>query len=266
MNWIFLNKKNSDEYIEMFARGCKTVPTCLETWRYEDSADPLVIRGIMKKKIIKQCWQDKRPFRYMDTGYLGNSAHSKNPNGWKLYHRIVNNNLQHDQVIARPSDRWDQLGLQIQSRQHGSKILVVAPDEKPCRFYDIDLTKWLEETVATIKKHTDRDIIIRERNPDRKVRKNDKIENALNDVHAVVTYNSIAGTEAVLAGVPVFAMAPCNAAIPVSNTDLSQIDTPRWPTDDERHAWACHLAYGQFHVNELRNGTAWRILQETSDV
>ena len=69
-----------------------------------------------------------------------------------------------------------------------------------------------------------------------------------------------------LAGVPVFAMAPCNAAIPVSNTDLSQIDTPWWPTDDERHAWACHLAYGQFHVNELRNGTAWRILQETSDV
>ena len=54
MNWIFLNKKNSDEYIEMFARGCKTVPTCLETWRYEDSADPLVIRGIMKKKIIKK--------------------------------------------------------------------------------------------------------------------------------------------------------------------------------------------------------------------
>ena len=51
MNWIFLNKKNSDEYIEMFARGSGAVPTELETWRYEDSDAPLVIRGIMKHKI-----------------------------------------------------------------------------------------------------------------------------------------------------------------------------------------------------------------------
>jgi hypothetical protein len=44
----------------------------------------------------------------------------------------------------------------------------------------------------------------------------------LDDVHAVVTFNSIAGTEAILAGVPVFALAPSNAARPVSNTDLTK--------------------------------------------
>ena len=45
-------------------------------------------------------------------------------------------------------------------------------------------------------------------------------------------------------------------------------DTPEIPTHlhpDLLH-WACHLAYGQFHVNELRNGTATRILQETNNV
>jgi hypothetical protein len=53
-------------------------------------------------------------------------------------------------------------------------------------------------------------------------RKTNRVETALDDVHAVVTFNSIAGTEAILAGVPVFALAPSNAARPVSNTDLTQ--------------------------------------------
>ena len=86
------------------------------------------------------------------------------------------------------------------------------------------------------------------------------------DVHAVVTYNSSAATESIIAGVPVFVTAPCNAARPVSNLDLSKIETPWFPTDDERHAWACHLAYGQFHTTELMSGLAAKILQETHNV
>jgi hypothetical protein len=120
--------------------------------------------------------------------------------------------------------------------------------------------------VATIQQYTDRPVEIRQRNPNRQNRVNNSLEAALEDVHAVITYNSIAATESVIAGVPAFVLAPSNAAIPVSNTDLSTIDNPWFPSDDQRHAWACHLAYGQFHVNELRDGTAKRILQETYNV
>ena len=95
----------------MFARGSGAVPTELETWRYEDSDAPLVIRGIMKHKIIKQCWADKRPFWYMDSGYLGNCKYVKNPRGDKIWHRIVPNNLQHNTIIKRPPDRYHKLGL-----------------------------------------------------------------------------------------------------------------------------------------------------------
>lgn len=266
MNWIFLNKNNSDEYIEMFARGSGTEPTCLETWHYEDSSAPLVIRGIMKHKIIKRCWEDRRDFYYMDSGYMGNRIGVNNPHGWKFWHRVVPNNLQHGSVIPRPADRWQRLCITMKPRQQGSKILVAAPDAKPCVFYNIDLDSWIESTVAAIKQYTDRPVEIRQRNPNRQTRISNNLESALVNVHAVVTYNSIAATESVMAGVPAFALAPCNAAMPVSNTDLSCIDNPWWPTDDERHAWACHLAYGQFHVNELKNGTAQRILQETQHV
>jgi hypothetical protein len=263
MNWIFLNKKNSDEYMEMFARGCRTVPTELETWRYQDSDAPLVIRGIMKHKIIKQCWEHKRPFWYMDSGYVGNRPSVQNPQGNKVWHRVVPNNLQHGAVIPRPADRWQRHGIPMPQRQHGSKILLAAPDEKPCAFYNINLAEWIAETIATIKQHTDREIVVRERNPNRQARVASDLQSALTDVHAVVTFNSIAATESVLAGVPAFALAPSNAAIPVSNTDLSKIDNPWYPDQDQIHDWACHLAYGQFHNSELQNGTAHRILQET---
>ena len=267
MTWIFLNKNNSDEYIELFAAGSNTVPTCLETWRYEDSQDPLVIRGIMKHKIIKRCWADQRDFYYMDSGYFGNRPSAANPNGWKYWHRIVPNNLQHDTVIDRPADRWERLNIRMRPRQqHSRNILIVAPDEKPCTFYGITLDQWLSSTIETIKKHTDRPIVTRQRPASRTDRKTQRAEDWLADVHAVVTFNSSAATESILAGVPVFVTAPCNAARPVSNLDLTKIETPWFPTDDERHAWACHLAYGQFHTTELRDGTATRILKETPNV
>jgi len=266
MNWIFLNKNNSDEYIEMFAAGSNTVPTCLETWHYEDSTDPLVLRGIMKHKIIKRCWEDKRNFYYMDTGYLGNRPNPDNPNGWKHWHRVVPNNLQHNAVISRPADRWQRLGTKMRPEQrHSRNILLVAPDEKPCSFYGITLDEWMQTTIDALKQHTDRPIQVRERPSSRWDRKTQRAEDWLLDVHAVVTFNSSAATECILAGVPVFVTAPANAARPVSNLDLSKIETPWFPSDDERHAWACHLAYGQFHTTELADGTAAAILKETQN-
>jgi hypothetical protein len=243
MSWIFLNKNNNDEYIEMFAHGSGAVPTCLETWQYEDSTDPLVLRGIMKHKIIKRCWQDTRDFYYMDTGYMGNRPGPDNPNGWKYWHRIVLNDLQHHAVVDRPADRWQQLGISMRPEQrHSRNILLVAPDEKPCSFYGITLDEWMQTTIDTLKQHTDRPILVRERPASRQDRKTQRAEDWLMDVYAVVTFNSSAATECILAGVPVFVIAPANAARPVSNLDLSKIETPWFPTDDERHAWACHLA------------------------
>jgi len=267
MNWIFLNKNNNDEYMEMFARGCGATPTELETWDYDSSQGPLVIRGIMKHKIIKQCWQDKRNFLYIDSGYLGNRRYVKNPRGDKIWHRIVPNNLQHNTIIKRPPDRWHRLGLSLLApNKNGRKILIAAPDEKPCVFYDIQLDKWLHDTVETIKQHTDRPVEIRQRNPSRQTRVSNSLESALTDVHAVVTFNSIAATESILAGVPAFVLAPSNAALPVANTDLAKIDTPWYPDRNQLELWLSHLAYCQFSNTELANGTALRILQETYNV
>jgi hypothetical protein len=176
----------------------------------------------------------------------------------------VPNDLQHGAVIDRPADRLQRLNIKIRPRQnHCRDILIVAPDEKPCAFYGITLEEWLKTTTDTIRQYTDRPIRMRERPASRWDRKTQRPEEWLNDVHAVVTFNSTAATEAVLAGVPTFVTAPANAATPVSNIDLSTIETPWFPDSDQVYKWACHLAYGQFHTTELANGTAAAILKET---
>jgi hypothetical protein len=49
----------------------------------------------------------------------------------------------------------------------------------------------------------------------------------------------------------------------VALQDLAQIETPFYPDLDLLTQWASHLAWGQFRIDEMRNGTVWQILQET---
>jgi hypothetical protein len=257
---IYLSKNGQDEYINMFAHGSGGTIVDTETFDYDNSTDPIVLRGILKHKIMHRCWQDNRDFYYMDTGYFGNGR-------WKEWHRVVKNNLQHTDIVQRPSDRFDRLGLKFRSwRRPGRNILLALPDQKPCKFYGIDQDKWIQDTVAKIKQHTDRPIVIRERAPKRIDRiQGDTLQAALDqDVFALVTFNSIAAVESIFAGIPAFTLAPANAASAVSRTDLGQIETPYYPDLQTLHAWACHLSYGQFHISELKNGSAWRILKDQS--
>jgi hypothetical protein len=262
---IFLSKNGQDEYINQFARGSGKIAIPLDDFDYNSTTEPIVLRGILKHKIMKQCWTDSRTFYYVDTGYFGNERTSANPNGWKYWHRIVKNDLQHGEIIPRPGDRFKKFNKKINSwKKTGAKILIAAPDEKPCKFYGITKEQWITDTVNTLKKYTDRPIEIRERAKNRIDRiKHSTLHEALDDdVFALVTYNSVAATESIFYGIPAFTLAPSNAASPVSSQDLSQIDTPYYPDADKVYQWACHLAYGQFHVNEMKDGSAWKILKD----
>jgi hypothetical protein len=261
---IFLSKDGNDEYINMFARGCNTPITSTDNFVYDNSAEPIVLRGILKHKIMKQCWQDSRDFYYIDTGYFGNERTSNNPNGWKYWHRIVKNDLQHGKIITRPDDRFRKFNKKFTPwKKDGRKILVAAPDEKPCKFYGVTKEDWVQQTVETIKQHTDRPVEVRERAAKRIDRiVTDTLQSALdNDVFALVTFNSVAAIESVFYGIPAFTLAPANAASPVALQDLSQIENPYYADQDKLYAWACHLAYGQVHVNEMKDGSALKILE-----
>jgi len=252
---IFLSKDGKDEYINMLAHGCGQIPVA--EFNYTSSNDPIVLRGILKHKLMKRCWNDNRDFYYLDTGYFGNAR-------WKHWHRLVKNNLQLTHIQPRPGDRWEKHGIKFRPWQFGKEIIVAAPDEKPCKFYNVNFEHWVEQTVNTLKQYTDRPVIVRKRSPSRIDRTTtNTLAQALTDAHALVTFNSNAAVESVLLGVPVFTLAP-NAAAPVGLQDLSKIETPYYPDKDKLYAWASSLAYSQVHISEMKNGSALRIIEETS--
>jgi hypothetical protein len=136
----------------MFAHGCRSNTVSTKNFSYNDSTEPIVLRGILKHKIMKRCWKDGRTFYYMDTGYFGNERTVQNPSGWKYWHRIVKNNLQHGEIIARPDDRFKKFNKTFSPwKKSGSKILIAAPDEKPCKFYGVDKDQWVPIPLQKLK-------------------------------------------------------------------------------------------------------------------
>jgi hypothetical protein len=243
-----------DPILESFVRGCGGQIT---TWsKTEATPTPVVLRGITKRKQMDACRTLGKDFYYIDTGYFGNGKK-------KLYHRITQNDVQNfGPVIDRPGDRLAQTGVSPKKvRADGSKILLAPPSQKLLNFYDIDLDAWLEQTLTEINAYTDREVVIR-RKQGRSVRVNDDtIEMALDqDIYCLITYSSIAAGEAILHGKPAITLGP-NAAAAVCSTSISEIENIRRPSLDEVDAWAKHLAYCQFTEAEMRDGTAWRILQ-----
>ena len=124
--------------------------------------------------------------------------------------------------------------------------------------------EWVEQTIIELKKYTDKKIIIRLK-PDRQDRvSTNTMEQALaNDVHCLVTYNSIAATEALMHGKYAIALGP-NSAQLICNTQLSEIEGLRYPDKDTMDAYMRHLSYCQFNVIEMQDGTAWQILNESN--
>lgn len=232
---------------------------------------PLAVRGIAKKKNIKLSEKNGRDYYYVDTGYFGNFPSVGNTTGKKLYHRIVKNNLQHTESRKVLPDRWNKLvgqdpRLEWTGWKHGGKkILLILPNPKACNFYGIDCQTWIDNTTASIKKYSNFPIEIREKGS--RVYRN--FEYSIYDafdtgVYATVCFNSIAAVESILYGIPAFVSVPC-AASPLANTDLANLPNPWRPSGEQILEQCQNLAYGQFTVDEIADGTAWRILNETSN-
>jgi hypothetical protein len=236
----------------------------LSNWGREQNTDtPLLIRGLGggSRKAIENCKNTGRTFYAVDTGYFGNTK-------TKWIHRVSKNNLQHiGPIIERDNSRAKKFGYKFKKFTKGTKILICPPSLKVMEmFKQPSPEQWVKQTVRKIRQFTDRPIEIRLK-PNRTERVTSKtIQAALrDDIHCLVTYNSIASIEALMEGKPALVLGP-NAAEAVCETQIENIDTPKIPTKEEMIAFMAHIAYCQFTIPEMESGFAWRTVNESSEL
>ncbi len=267
---IHTTKPRTQRYVDAFVRG---TPGEEKIYHFRKLTslpkETLTMYGILagSGEVYKWCKKENKDFYFMDHGYFTN-AHD-NPH-WL---RITKNKHCQNIMQQKSSDRYEKyFKREIQPWQKdGKKILVLPPTNAIANFFGAE--DWLDNTLTILKKHTDRPIDVREKpyNPTIavdhvgatvKIDKPTTHQGKINwkDYYAVVTYNSNTSMESLHNGVPVFCDANNCAAAPISETDFSKIETPKY---EDRLQLFSSLAYNNFNLAEMADGTAWRILNET---
>lgn len=236
-------ERTSPRFARAFATGCGG--RVVTTRQHVDG--PIALFGSPHlMEVLERARDEGRDWYYGDHAYFGRFR----------FFRITKNALQHTGEGKGDARRFDRLGVSIEPWKKGRHVLVCPPDRKYARCIGMDEQAWLRGTLAALKRHTDRPIRIRKREG---AEKNPvTLANDLQGAHALVTHHSNAAVEALCMGVPVFVTAQC-AARAMAETDLTKIESPRYP--DDRLRWASVLAANQWSIAEIRRGQAWRALK-----
>ncbi len=211
-----------------------------------------VVWGVLRgsKAIINTTAAQGGLFYYIDHAYFDR--------GHRKSYRITRNRFEAGPVREVPRDRIDRQNITAAPWRTGGREIIVCP---PTEYFKKahDCHDWLEKTLAHLRKHSDRPIVLREKpQPGEQAI---PLPEALQTAHALVAHSSNVAIEAAILGTPVF-VSPSSAAAPVGLTDLSRIESPVFP---DRDPWLAHLAYSQFSFEEMQSGEAWDILATYED-
>ena len=176
--------------------------------------------------------------------------------------------------------RWQKikkdLNIDLQPwRTNGKHILLCLQRNGGWSMGGYDVMDWCRKTIDTIKKYSDRPIVVRAHPGDKKattylrlnypnvtISRNPSIAQDLENCWATIIYNSSPGVASAIEGVPVFVTDPVpqkSQAFDIANTDLTQIENPLMP---ERQQWIEKISMCHFNFNDLQNGIAWNIIKD----
>lgn len=206
--------------------------------------------------VIKACRERGIDYYYIDNGYFRPSQHIWSD--FSGYYKVTKNAEQHMGTGNHHKNRWRKLGIKMKPwGAKGDKVLIVCQSDTYFMLRGLDSLKWLERTKREISKHTDREIIVRPKS--NAYRKRHPIQSDLDRAWCVVCYTSNVAVEAITQGIPAYVTAPCASQIMAG--DIKDIESPVFKDRDQ---WAANLACNQWTIEEMRDGTCWRQLNEQS--
>jgi len=267
---IHTTKPRTQRYVEAFVSG---TPGPFKIYQWRDlknlPSETLIMYGILagSGEVYKWCKKENKDFYFMDHSYFSN-AHD-HPH-WL---RITKNAHCQTKLIERPADRYEKYFKKDIKKwnKNGAKILILPPTNAIANFFNAE--DWLDNTLKILRKNTDRELVVREKPYNPGVGKDhvgatikvdiqsNKTPGKINwsEYFACVTYNSNTIIESFVNGVPVFCDSKNCAATPIAEIDFSKIEKPIY---EDRVSLFGSLAYNNFSMQEMINGTAWRLLSD----
>lgn len=241
--------------------------------------DVAVIMGISRaaKRYFEEFLAAGRHIVYLDKG-LTRHGDDKYGNRLPKYYRVSVDAFQATEYFMKKDrlpDRWEALGYDIKPWQEvgpDGHIVVAGGSEKYSFWHQHEggATGWAWRVIDEVRKYTKRPIIYRPKpswaeavpiKGTRFSRPPTILTQELSGCHALITFGSNSAVTAICQGVPAFVLGD-GLAKPMSLADLAKIETPYYPSDEERARWARCLAYCQWSLDEMTSGEAWKILRE----
>ena len=258
--------RNSTEPLDAFLDSCRHAG--IKTQEDSMTADAAVICSVLwhgrlkpNQAIYEHYRSQNKPVIVMDVGalYRGHT--------WKIAVNNINALGYYGHQTNLDMDRPCKLRLSMATQVgRGSSILVAAQHRNSLQTQGLSsIEDWITQTVAAIKQHTDRPIVVRPhpRSPLNAnfvpksvfIEKPEQIRGTYDnfdlrfDFHAVVNYNSGPGIQAAIEDCPTL-VDTTSLAHPVSIT-IEQIDNP--PRVD-RDQWFIEITHTEYTVDEIRRG------------
>ena len=244
------------------------------TWNGEiEENTQVVFQGLVRgtKAVHDVCISEGRDWYYFDQPYFFSNDYQQSDTGDRWY-RICKNNTQKNYIekSRAVNRRYDDLIERINQKcrdelipkpwqYEGQHILVIPPSYHTAHWYGIDRLEWQDDIVKKLKKHTRKDIVVRQKfknDEDWGERLDKPLSEDLKDCYAMVSFHSMCAVHAVMAGVPSYC-SEHSPAYPVS-LGLNQLDQIKDPLyTGERHDWIKSLMCAQFTELEMKNGKAY---------
>ena len=253
--WLDMFVDHGRDFVKTLApQLAKDITWCLPGEAVPDDQSVLIRNILHNETLLKDRRQRALPFWFVDTGYTNFLT------GKKTWHRLVANDLHLTPELSRswPADRLSLLpSMPRPWRVNDGAILVVENSEYHYQQQGTTLEAWRAFVRQKLKGNTDRDIVFRSKNLDRKTRDNLYEHLCKKDYYCVVTDASAAAIEAVWAGIPIITLGQ-HISRPVARDNLANInDLYRGPIGD----WLCALTYSQWTLAEMRSGLAVKMIR-----
>ncbi len=250
VSYYVATEQTSPAFAYDFARGCGgTITPDIEGGLFPG---PVALFGSPPAwPILRQAKAEGRDWYYADHAYIGRGK----------FYRITKNAYQHDgRGPARP-DRFRMFNRPVKPWQKNGKHVLICPQSSAYfELHGMSQALWLTEVMDELRNHTDRELRVRWKNELR----TRPIGLDLLDAWACVVFSSASALDALIAGVPVFTLAPFAASVRMGLSDLSKIEEPARPDGREPFLW--NLSYQQWTRKEIMTGEAWKSLQYQPEI